>query len=133
LLKNGGLAALSNTKQLGRYAVMVIGVAAAGYLLAVFFWPYALQSPLKNPFVALSKFSELEVKIRVLYEGENIMSDKTPLALSGQMDAVHDSVGYAGWFGGVCGHVAPIIKKIQPALDTDGLVCRRVSGGLYHC
>ena len=78
LLKNGGLAALSNTKQLGRYALLVVGVAAAGYLLAVFFWPYALQSPLKNPFVALSKFSELEVKIRVLYEGENIMSDKTP-------------------------------------------------------
>lgn len=78
LLKNGGLAALSNTKLLGRYAFVVLGAGAAGYLVAVFFWPYALQSPLHNPFIALSKFAELEVKIRVLYEGENIMSDKTP-------------------------------------------------------
>lgn len=78
LLKNGGFAAFSNTKLLGRYALLVLGAGAAGYLLAVLFWPYAMQSPLKNPFVALSKFAELEVKIRVLYEGENIMSDKTP-------------------------------------------------------
>lgn len=78
LLKNGGFAAFSNSKLLGRYALTILGVAAAGYLAAILFWPYALQSPLKNPFIALSKFAELEVKIRVLYEGQNVMSDKTP-------------------------------------------------------
>lgn len=78
LLKNGGFAAFSNSKLLGRYALIILGVAAAGYLAAILFWPYALQSPLKNPFIALSKFAELEVKIRVLYEGQNVMSDKTP-------------------------------------------------------
>lgn len=78
LLKNGGLSAFSNTKVLTRYAVIVLGTAFVGYVLAMLFWPYALQSPLKNPFIALSKFSDLEVKIRVLFEGENMMSDKTP-------------------------------------------------------
>lgn len=78
LLKNGGLAAFSKGKILGRYALITISVAVAGYILALLFWPYALQSPLKNPFIALSKFSALEVKIRVLYDGINQMSDKTP-------------------------------------------------------
>lgn len=62
----------------GRYATVVIGTAAAGYVLAVLFWPFALQSPIKNPLAALSKFADLEVHIRVLYEGLNQMSDKTP-------------------------------------------------------
>jgi len=78
LLKHGGLKAFSNTSVLKKYALITLGVAAAGYVFALFFWPFALQSPLKNPFVALSKFSDLEVKIRVLYEGVNVMSDKTP-------------------------------------------------------
>ncbi len=63
---------------LGRYALVVFGTLVSGYLLALLFWPYALQSPLQNPFAALSKFADLEVKIRVLYEGQNMMSDKTP-------------------------------------------------------
>jgi len=77
-MKNGGFSALSNGKTMGRYALIVVGTALAGYILALLFWPYALQSPLKNPFIALSKFSALEVKIRVLYDGVNQMSDKTP-------------------------------------------------------
>ena len=63
---------------LGRYALVVFGALVGGYVLALLFWPYALQSPLKNPLAALSKFADLEVKIRVLYEGQNVMSDKTP-------------------------------------------------------
>ncbi|MCB0523223.1 MAG: tetratricopeptide repeat protein [Lewinellaceae bacterium] len=78
LLKNGMLRAFSNRKALTKYALVTIGVAAAGYVFALLFWPYALQDPLHNPFVALSKFSELEVNIRVLFEGENVMSDSTP-------------------------------------------------------
>jgi Tfp pilus assembly protein PilF len=78
LLKNGGFSAFSNLNLLKKYALVVIGAGAAGYMLALLFWPFALQAPLKNPFVALSKFADLEVKIRVLYEGVNMMSDKTP-------------------------------------------------------
>ncbi|MBU6341508.1 MAG: tetratricopeptide repeat protein [Bacteroidetes bacterium] len=78
LLKNGGFSAFSNSKSLSRYLLVFGSVAVAGYLVALLFWPFALQKPFSNPFVALSKFSDLEVKIRVLFEGENTMSDKTP-------------------------------------------------------
>lgn len=78
LMKNGGLRAFSNGSALKKYAFVTLGIAVAGYVIALLFWPYALQAPLKNPFVALSKFADLEVKIRVLYEGTNVMSDKTP-------------------------------------------------------
>jgi len=78
LMKNGGLRAFSDFNALKKYALVTLGVAAVGYVFALLFWPYAMQSPLKNPFVALSKFSDLEVKIRVLFEGVNMMSDKTP-------------------------------------------------------
>jgi tetratricopeptide (TPR) repeat protein len=69
---------LNGRKDLVKYALITIGTAAAGYIFAILFWPYALQSPLKNPLNALAQFSALEVKIRVLFEGQNVMSDKTP-------------------------------------------------------
>ncbi|MCB0574235.1 MAG: hypothetical protein KDC61_06695, partial [Saprospiraceae bacterium] len=78
LLKNGGFKAFSQTKLLKKYLLIVVGAAVGGYALALLFWPFALQKPFENPFVALSKFAVLEVKIRVLYEGVNVMSDKTP-------------------------------------------------------
>ncbi len=66
------------SNSLGRFALILLGTVVVGYGIAMLFWPYALQSPLKNPFTALSKFADLEVHIRVLYEGDNVMSDKTP-------------------------------------------------------
>ena len=78
LIMRHGFGQLFNGKTFGRYALVIGGTVVAGYVLAILFWPYALQSPLKNPFLALSKFSDLEVKIRVLFEGTNMMSDKTP-------------------------------------------------------
>ncbi len=77
-LKNGGFAAFSNGNLLKKYILVVVGTGVGGYVLALLFWPYAMQAPLKNPFEALSKFADLEVKIRVLYEGVNMMSDTTP-------------------------------------------------------
>jgi Flp pilus assembly protein TadD len=78
LLKNGGFRAFTDTQNLKKYVLVTLGIAIAGYVFALLFWPFALHAPLKNPFVALSKFSDLEVKIRVLFEGVNMMSDKTP-------------------------------------------------------
>lgn len=78
LMKNGGLKAFTDLKTLKKYAVLTLGTAAVGYAMALLFWPFAMQNPFSNPFVALSKFSDLEVRIRLLFEGVNIMSDKTP-------------------------------------------------------
>lgn len=78
LLKNGGFAAFTKAATLKKYALVTLGLAVAGYVFALLFWPFGLHAPLSNPMVALSKFSDLEVKIRVLFEGVNMMSDKTP-------------------------------------------------------
>ncbi len=78
LLKYGIGGIVSEGKTTGKYALAVLGISGSGYLLALLFWPYALQAPLSHPFEALGEFSKLGVKIRVLFAGENIMSDKTP-------------------------------------------------------
>lgn len=114
LLKNGGMRAFSNTAALKKYAFITIGLAIAGYAFALFFWPYALQSPLKNPFVALSKFSDLEVKIRVLFEGVNVMSDKTswyyPIKWIGYTVPL---VCLIGFFGGIA-LLPRLMRQYQP-------------------
>ncbi len=78
IIKNGFAAVFGDMKKVGRYAVWCAGIALAGFLVATLFWPWALQAPFSNPFEALGEFSKLGVKIRVLFEGENAMSDKTP-------------------------------------------------------
>lgn len=77
VLKNGW-GSLFNAKIVGRYAAVVVGAAVAGYVGALLFWPFALQSPLSNPWFALTKFSDFEIAIRVLYEGVNVKSNMTP-------------------------------------------------------
>lgn len=77
LLKYGVKGFSSNTKELGKYAMYGAGIIIVGYLLAIVTWPYALQSPIANPLKALSEFSQLGVKIRLLFQGENVMSDDT--------------------------------------------------------
>ncbi|MDX1943475.1 MAG: tetratricopeptide repeat protein, partial [Saprospiraceae bacterium] len=77
LFKHGFKGLSTQSKLVGTYAIYGIGVAMVGYILAILTWPYALQSPIANPLKALGEFSELGIKIRVLFEGENVMSDKT--------------------------------------------------------
>lgn len=78
LQRAGWKGLFSETKLLTRYALSGLGIAAAGYLAAVLFWPYALQNPIANPLKALSEFSQLGIKIRVQFAGDNVMSDATP-------------------------------------------------------
>jgi Tfp pilus assembly protein PilF len=114
LMKNGGLSAFSNTAALKKYAVITLGVAVAGYVFALLFWPYALQSPLKNPFVALSKFSDLEVKIRVLFEGANVMSDKTPWYYPVKWMGYTIPVGVLLGFAGSLALLPRLLRRYQP-------------------
>ncbi|MCP3931974.1 MAG: tetratricopeptide repeat protein [Bacteroidetes bacterium] len=62
-------------KALGIYAATAIGVSLVAYILAIVFWPAALVDPLHHPMEALTEFSKLGVRIRVLFMGDNIMSD----------------------------------------------------------
>ncbi len=77
-LTKKGIGGLSDVKTVGSYAAHVIGISIVGLLVAVLFWPYAMQAPFSNPFEALGAFEKLAVKIRVLFDGQNIMSDDTP-------------------------------------------------------
>ncbi len=60
------------------YASAVAGIAIAGYFLAVLTWPAALVDPLRHPLASLAEFSKLGVRIRVLFMGDNVLSDATP-------------------------------------------------------
>jgi tetratricopeptide (TPR) repeat protein len=60
-----------------RYAAYALGITLAAYLLAVLSWPAALVDPLRHPLAALTEFAKLGVKIRLLFMGENVMSDAT--------------------------------------------------------
>ncbi len=78
LMKNGMNGLFKDTKAVGTYAGSVVGISLAGYIVALLFWPFAMQDPIGNPLAALGEFSKLGVKIRVLFGGENLMSDETP-------------------------------------------------------
>jgi tetratricopeptide (TPR) repeat protein len=60
-----------------RYAAYALGISLAAYALAVVTWPAALADPLRHPLAALTEFAKLGVKIRLLFMGENVMSDAT--------------------------------------------------------
>jgi hypothetical protein len=65
-------------KLLGQYALWGFVPIAAGFVLALLFWPYAMSSPVDHISQALEAFSNLKVEIRVLFAGENVMSTDAP-------------------------------------------------------
>ncbi len=78
VLKNGLGDFFSNKSLLISYIKTFLIIVIAGYFGALLFWPYGLISPLKNPFTALSEFEALSIKIRVLFEGNAVMSNNLP-------------------------------------------------------
>ncbi len=61
-----------------RYLGYLVAVSFVGYLIAVLFWPAALVDPIDLPLEALAEFSKIGTRIRLLFEGDNVMSDATP-------------------------------------------------------
>lgn len=77
LFKYGPRGLTSQWQALVRYFAYAAGASVAGYVLAVLSWPAALENPIGHPLAALTEFSKLGVKIRLLFMGENILSDDT--------------------------------------------------------
>lgn len=77
LLKYGIKGLFTEGRALLAYAAYGLGIAAVAYVLAILSWPAALVDPIGHPLAALTEFSRLGVKIRVLFMGENLMSDDT--------------------------------------------------------
>lgn len=77
LFKYGIKGVTAHQKILTNYLVWCLAAAVGGYFLAVLFWPAALVDPIGHPLAALTEFAQLGIKIRLLFEGENVMSDDT--------------------------------------------------------
>ena len=77
LLRYGTKGLGLHLKQLGSYFIFGFATVAFGYFLAVLSWPAALEAPLSHPIKALTEFAQLGIKIRLLFMGENVMSDNT--------------------------------------------------------
>ncbi len=66
------------SKDFGRIFKYGLIMAFFSYFLGIISWPYALQSPLTNPFEALSKMTNYDTIVTVLYKGLQIKSDQLP-------------------------------------------------------
>ena len=62
---------------IGRYVGYGAAVSIGGFLLGILFWPFALVDPIAHPIEALTEFSKLGVRIRVLFEGELFITSET--------------------------------------------------------
>ncbi|MCS6928943.1 MAG: tetratricopeptide repeat protein [Saprospiraceae bacterium] len=113
LLKHGRKG-FFEVKLLRQYAVTVGSAAVVGYALALLFWPFALQAPLTHPWLALTKFSDLEIAIRVLYDGTNIKSNLTPWHYPIKWIALTIPVAVLVGFGGCFLLLPRLLRRYQP-------------------
>jgi tetratricopeptide (TPR) repeat protein len=77
LFKYGIKGLTTHTRVFVNYLIYGLGAAIVGYILAILTWPAALVDPIGHPLAALTEFSKLGVKIRLLFMGGNVMSDDT--------------------------------------------------------
>jgi tetratricopeptide (TPR) repeat protein len=56
----------------------VLLASVLGYFIGLFFWPYGLIGPFSNPFETLSVSSKFPATIRMLFDGQMIMSTEIP-------------------------------------------------------
>ena len=59
----------------GRYIFIII---VLGYFAGLLFWPYGIVNPFVNPFIALKEMTNYSTEIKILFNGEHIMSTKVP-------------------------------------------------------
>lgn len=58
--------------------ILLAGIAAAGYLAGLVFWPYALQNPLVNPWKSYQVMTHFPTTVRQIFEGKFDWSDFHP-------------------------------------------------------
>ncbi len=56
----------------------VLLASVFGYCLSLIFWPYALVDPISHPLKALTIASQFPAQIRILFDGQQIMSTEVP-------------------------------------------------------
>lgn len=62
----------------GKGLEFLLIISIAGYFISLIPWPYGLKNPVKNPLESLKMMSNIEVSLRVLFNGSIHWSDKLP-------------------------------------------------------
>jgi tetratricopeptide (TPR) repeat protein len=66
-------------KLIPRFVWLILLVGIGGFVVGILPWPYALENPLKNPFVALQVFTNFELlTIYEVYDGARIYMNTVP-------------------------------------------------------
>jgi glycosyltransferase involved in cell wall biosynthesis/tetratricopeptide (TPR) repeat protein len=69
---------INHSKSFTKIIRNMIIVSVCGFFGGLLFWPYALQAPLSNPFIALSEFTKFSFPIGLLFEGKMMTSLEVP-------------------------------------------------------
>lgn len=80
---------------------LIILVLGVGYFLSIVTWPFALAKPLTNVVLSLKEFTNYNIGLRTIFEGEQMMSNMLPvhyapkyLLISSPLVVVAGFVGY---------------------------------------
>lgn len=65
-------------KDIGRILNILFIVIAAGYLVSILLWPYALEKPLTGVMQSLKQFTNFSISLRTIFEGKQMMSSMLP-------------------------------------------------------
>ncbi len=77
--------------------IKVSALVVLGYFGGLFFWPYGLMNPLKNPIETLTLMQRYAISIRQLFEGEVYWSTSLPWYYLGKWLWI--SIPEVVWFG----------------------------------
>jgi tetratricopeptide (TPR) repeat protein len=67
-----------STDQVLRTVFLLLIISAAGYLVGLLLWPYALQNPIVNPWKSYQVMTHFPTTIQQIFEGKFIWSDHHP-------------------------------------------------------
>lgn len=70
--------AIKQDKLYIRVAVLLILAFIVGSVIGYLTWPFGLQAPIKNLFLALKEMTNRQVTVRVLFEGKDMISNNMP-------------------------------------------------------
>ena len=69
---------MPDARQMIRMGFIMIMILILSWVLGLFFWPYGLEHPIRNPARAFQAMSQFPTTIRQIFEGRFIWSDALP-------------------------------------------------------
>ena len=66
-------------KEVENILFLIILVLFVGYFLSIITWPFALARPFTNVVVSLKEFTNYNIGLRTIFEGEQMMSNMLPI------------------------------------------------------